>query len=112
VTTAAAWQKIASPDPRIGLFAAARALAGHLAAGSLPAQAAAAAPQLIFNQRLDAWLTALFTAILWLVILDMARVCLRKLRGLPVPASSETPHQTARPRPFALPTQLPQEGGT
>jgi carbon starvation protein len=112
VTTVAAWQKVVSPDPHIGLFAAANALAAHLAAGSLPVQAAAVAPQLIFNQRLDAWLTVLFTVILWMVILDMARVCLRKLRGLPVSASCETPYQAARPRPPAMPGQVPQEGST
>jgi carbon starvation protein len=112
VTTAAAWEKIMSADPRIGLLAAARALAAHLAAGSLPAQVAAAAPQLIFNQRLDAWLTGIFTAVLWFVILDMARVCIRKLRGLPVSASSEAPYQPARLRPVALSGRLSQEGGT
>ena len=34
VTTTAAWQKIMSPDPRLGLFAAADELAGKLAAGA------------------------------------------------------------------------------
>ena len=112
VTTVAAWQKVASPDPHIGLFAAAAALATHLAAGTLPAQAAAVAPQLIFNQRLDAWLTVFFTAILWVVILDMGRVCLRKLRGLPVSASCEAPYQPARVRAAAIVGQMPQEGST
>jgi len=42
------------------------------------------APQLIFNQRLDGWLTVLFTVILWFVILDMSRICLRRLRGAQV----------------------------
>jgi len=112
VTTVAAWQKIVSTDPRIGLLAAAHELSAHLAAGTLPVQAAATAPQLIFNQRLDAWLTGLFTAVLWLVILDMGRVCLRKLRGLPVAATSEAPYQAARLQPFALPARLPQEGST
>jgi len=112
VTTDAAWQKVASADPRIGLIAAAHALAQHLAAGALPAQAAAVAPQLIFNQRLDAWLTAVFTAVLWLVILDMARVCVRKLRGLPVPASSEAPYRRARLQPIALAGNFPEEGST
>jgi carbon starvation protein len=111
VTTVAAWQKIASADPRIGLLAAARELAIRLAAGALPAPVAAVAPQLIFNQRLDAWLTGFFTAVLWLVILDMGRVCVRKLRGLPVPASSEAPYQAARLRPLALAGELSREGG-
>ena len=95
VTTTAALQKITSPDVRIGLLAAAQDLAAKLAAGVLPPEKAAVAPQLIFNQRLDAALALLFTAILWLVIIDMARICLRRLRGLPVPLSSEAPY---RPR--------------
>ncbi len=106
VTTVAAWQKVMSADPLIGLLAAARGLSARLAAGTLPGPAAAVAPQLILNQRLDAWLTGLFTAILWLVILDTGRVCLRRLRGLPVAGSAEVPYQAAR----TLGGRLPQEG--
>jgi carbon starvation protein len=101
ITTTAAWQKITSPDVRIGLFAAARDMADKLAAGVLPAERAAVAPQLIFNQRLDACLAMLFTAILWFVIIDMARICLRRLRGMPVPANSEAPYR-ARELPAAV----------
>jgi carbon starvation protein len=96
VTTTAAWQKIVSPDPRIGFFAAANDLAGKLAAGILPPDKAAVAPQLIFNQQLDAGLTIFFTAVLWLVILDMIRVAVRRLRGLPVLQTSEAPYQVSR----------------
>jgi carbon starvation protein len=96
VTTTAAWQKVTSADPRLGLFAAADDLAVKLAAGTLPAERAAVAPQLIFNQRLDAWLAMLFTAILWFVILDMARICVRRLSGRSVPASSEAPYRPTR----------------
>jgi carbon starvation protein len=93
VTTTAAWQKILSADVHVGFLAAAGDLAARLAAGTLSAERAAVAPQLIFNQRLDAALTTLFTAILWLVILDMVRVCLRRVRGLPVRSSSESPYR-------------------
>ena len=58
-----------------------------------PPDRAAVAPQLIFNQRLDGWLTILFTAILWFVILDMSRVCLRRLSGMPVIKGSEASYQ-------------------
>jgi carbon starvation protein len=109
VTSVAAWQKIASADPAIGLLAAAHALSARLAAGALAPAAAAVAPQLIFNQRLDAGLTVFFTAVLWLVIIDAGRVCARKLRGLPVPVSSETPYQAARLRPAALSAHLSPE---
>lgn len=91
VTTAATWEKIVSPDPRIGFLAAAEQLADKLAAGTLSPAQAAVAPQLIFNQRLDAVLMVLLTGILWVVILDTARVAGRVIRGLPVPPDSEAP---------------------
>ena len=96
VTTTAAWQKVTSPDPRLGLFAAADELAGKLAAGLLPPERALVAPQLIFNQRLDGWVTVILSALLWFVILDMLRVCVRRVRGLPLRAGSEAPYQASR----------------
>ena len=66
-------------------------LAGKLASGALTPEQAAVAPQLIFNQRLDAALALLLTAILWIVIADMLRVSWRVVKGLPVPPSSEAP---------------------
>jgi carbon starvation protein len=96
ITSTAAWQKLASPDVRIGFFAAANDLAAKLASGALPAAKAAVAPQLIFNQRVDAWLTMFFLAVVWFVILDMARVSIRYLRGMSVSGSSEAPYQVSR----------------
>jgi carbon starvation protein len=96
VTTSAAWQKLTSADPHIGFLAAAAQLAARRLAGTLSAAQAAVAPQLIFNQRLDAVLTVLFTAILWLVILDTVRVCVRRLRGLPVRSGCEAPYEPRR----------------
>ena len=71
-------------------------MAAKLAAGALPPEKAAVAPQLIFNQRLDAWLTMFFLAVVWFVILDMARVSIRYLRGMSVTSSSEAPYQISR----------------
>jgi carbon starvation protein len=96
ITSTAAWQKLTSTDPRLGFFAAANDLAAKLAAGALSPDKAAVAPQLIFNQRLDAWLTMFFLAVVWFVILDMARVSMRYLRGQPVSGSSEAPYQVSR----------------
>src|SRR5207302_10767495 len=98
ITTTAAWQKITSPEIRIGFFAAANDLASRLAAGTLPAERAAVAPQLIFNQRLDGWLTMLFTALLWPVVLAMPLFCARRLRGDPAAHASEGTYQ---PRPVS-----------
>ncbi len=101
VTTTAAWQKITSADSRIGLFAAADELAHKLAAGILTPERAAVAPQLIFNQRLDGWITIALTVMLWLVILDMGRVCVRRLRGQAVGPGSEAPYRLSRPQGVA-----------
>jgi len=88
VCTVAAWQKVMSPDPKLGFFAAASDMANKLATGSLPPERAHVAPQLIFNQQLDGWLTIIFTVILWFVIADMLRVSIRFVRGLPTRSSS------------------------
>jgi carbon starvation protein len=85
-----------SPNPKLGFFSGASDMAMKLAAGVLPPDRAAVASRLIFNQRLDGWLTILFTAILWFVILDMCRVCARRLRKMPVGQSSEAPYQVTR----------------
>jgi carbon starvation protein len=95
VTTTAAWQKLASPDPRMGFLAAANHLEAGLEAGTLTAAQAAVAPELIFNQRLDAVLVVFFAVILWVLIIETLRVSWRAHRGLPVPASWEAPYQRA-----------------
>jgi len=92
VTTTAALQKIASDEPRIGFFAAANDLAGRLAAGLLPPERAAVAPKLIFNLQLDGWLTAALLAIVWIIVLDMARGCWLHVSGRRVAASTEAPY--------------------
>jgi carbon starvation protein len=96
VTTSAAWEKVFSSDVRIGFFAAANDMADKLASGALPAAKAKFAPQLIFNQQLDAWLTIFFVAVLWVVIFDMLRVAARHVRGKPVPPLSESAHEPSR----------------
>jgi carbon starvation protein len=96
ITTTAAFEKIMSSDVRVGFFAAANDLSSKLAAGLLPAEKAAVAPQLIFNQHLDAWLTLFFVVVLWVVILDMLRVCYRHLAGKRVLPSTESAHIPSR----------------
>ena len=96
LTTTAVYEKISSTDPRIGFFAAASDLQHKLDAGLLAPEKAAVAPQLIFNQQLDAWLAMLFVALLYLVVGDMLRMAWRRQRGLSILPSSETPY-VARP---------------
>ena len=90
ITSTAAYQKIMSDDIRVGFFAAANDLSAKLAAGMLPEDKAAVAPQLIFNQHLDAYLTLFFVLVLWLVILNTLGMCIKHLQGKPVLPSSET----------------------
>jgi len=89
ITTSASYEKIFSEDTRVGFFASANNLSSKLAAGALPPEKAAVAPQLIFNQHLDAYLTMFFVAVLWVVVIDMLRLSVRHLKGKPVLPSSE-----------------------
>ena len=93
ITSTAAWEKITSSDIRVGFFAAANDMTDKLAAGVLPPEKAAVAPQLIFNQHLDAWLTMFFVVVLWVVVLDMLRVVVQSYFGKAVLPSSEVYYQ-------------------
>jgi len=60
------------------------------------------APTLIFNQQLDGWLTIFFTLLLWIVLIEMLRISVRHVRGLPVPPSSEAAFVQTRLDPSTL----------
>lgn len=92
MTSWAAWEKLFSPEFRVGFFAHAGELQQGLAAGTLPPELAAIAPQLIFNDRLDALLTIFFLGVTWVMVFDTGRVCLRWLAGRRHPPLSETPY--------------------
>jgi carbon starvation protein len=96
VTTTAAWQKLTSDNPMIGFLSGASNLAAKLAAGALTPDKAAIAGRLIFNQRLDAFLTAFFLCVLWAVILDMLNVAWKVGSGAPLRPSPEAPYQRSR----------------
>ena len=102
VTTTAAWQKVFSTDVKLGFFAAANDMASKLAAGTLSPDRAKVAPTLIFNQQLDGWLTVFFSLLLWIVLIEMLRISLRHLRGLPVPPNSEAPYVATTLTPATL----------
>jgi len=96
ITTVAAWEKLFSLELRVGFLAHAQDLLGKLGAGSLSADQAAKAPQLIFNDYLDATLTATFLTITWLLVLDTLRVCYCILADKPHPPLSESEHIPSR----------------
>ena len=96
VTTAAAWEKLFSPDLRVGFLSHANDLAAQLASGSLTGNAAAQAPRLIFNDRLDAALTLFFLLTVWVLVVETARICHASLSGRRCPPLAETPHVPTR----------------
>ena len=81
VTSTAALQKIFSDDveDRVlrGGAGSVRQARGRRAAP----ERAAVAPQLIFNQQLDGWLTVFFLLIVWVVVFDMVLRCRQHLSG-------------------------------
>ena len=92
ITTTAAWQKLFSPEIRIGFLSHARDLGEKLANGTLPQKMTEQAPQLIFNDRIDALLTAFFLITIWVLVFETARVCHASLNGRKCPPLTETPH--------------------
>jgi carbon starvation protein len=96
VTTTAAVQKVFSGDPLLGFLSHANDLAAKLETGALTGAAAQQAPQLIFNDRLDATLTLFFLITVWVLIVETARICRASLSGRRCPPLSETPHVATR----------------
>jgi carbon starvation protein len=68
ITMTASWQKIFAANPRIGFLSAASAMSAQITAGKIPAAKIVETQRLIFNQRLDAVVTAVL-AIMILVLL-------------------------------------------
>ncbi|MGB2635320.1 MAG: carbon starvation CstA family protein, partial [Candidatus Acidiferrum sp.] len=92
ITMTASYQKIFSANPRIGFLSFANALAAQIAAGAIPAAKIVEARRVVFNQRLDAAVTAVL-AIMILVLLLEAVVQWRAIltRGKQ-PVLHETPY--------------------
>ena len=83
VTLTGGWQKVLSPDPRLGFLAHARSLAGS---------ANPDAARLIFNDRLDATLALVFMVIVVVVIAASAREWWLVLSGRKAAGVRETPY--------------------
>jgi carbon starvation protein len=70
VTFTAGWQKVFSPDPKLGFLAHADAIRAKLATGALPAGAktVADAQRMLFNDRMDAVVALVFMAVVVMVL--------------------------------------------
>ena len=102
VTMTASYQKIFHPDPRIGFLAQARVLGEQIARGVLPPDKVAPTERLIFNNHLDAAVTALFVVLIVILIAEALYEWYRIVSGRKVPALQETPH---------VPTRWAEAGG-
>jgi carbon starvation protein len=70
ITMTASWQKIFSPNPRIGFLSFANAMAAQIAAGKIPAAKVVETQRLIFNQRLDAVVTAVLGIMILVLLVE------------------------------------------
>jgi carbon starvation protein len=70
ITMTASWQKILDPSPRIGFLAAANAMTAQIAAGKIPAAKLVETQRLIFNQRLDAVVTAVLAGMVIVLLVE------------------------------------------
>lgn len=95
ITFTAGWQKIFSPEPRIGFLSHAAALQKALAAGTITAKIAETR-SLIFSERLDAVVCALFLLLVAIVVIDSLRVWYGLLKGTRASVTSESPFVTSQ----------------
>jgi carbon starvation protein len=82
-TLTAGWQKVFSPDPKLGFLAHAQSLAGSTDPN---------AGRMIFNDRLDAGLALFFMAIVMVVIVASAKEWYLVMAGRKTPQVNEAPY--------------------
>jgi carbon starvation protein len=92
ITMTATWQKIFSPNPRIGFLSAANAMAAQLAGGKIPVAKIAETHRLIFNQRLDAVVTAVLAAMILVLLVEAVIQWTAILTRSREPALHESPY--------------------
>ena len=97
-TLTAGWLKIFSPDPKVGFLAHAAKYADGLAQGVLiaPAKTPEAMARIVFNDRLDAALCALFIFVVLSVLFYSVKACLAARRANH-PTVHETPFKALEP---------------
>src|SRR5688572_8541145 len=86
-TLTAGWQKVFSPDPKLGFLSHAASLAGSTQPG---------APRMIFNDRLDAGLALFFMAIVVVIILASAKEWYLVMARRKAPRVNEAPYVESR----------------
>ena len=93
ITSSAAFEKLFSPEIRIGFLSHARYLSEGLARHALLPDMESKAPRLLFNDYLDAGLTALFVTVSWVLAFETLRICFKLVRD----RSGPTPRDDGEP---------------
>ncbi len=91
VTFSAGLTKIFSSDPHLGFLSHAAALAALLGSGQFTADKVVQTQAIIFNERLDAGLTALFLLLVTIIIFESVHTWANLLRGTRSAATAEAP---------------------
>jgi carbon starvation protein len=96
VTMTASFEKIFSADLRLGFLSAARQMAAQIASGAIPAAKIAETSRLIFNQRLDAAVTATLALMVLALVAEALYEWVRIWRGTKAPVLHEAPYVETR----------------
>jgi carbon starvation protein len=89
-------EKVFSPDPAIGFWSGANALAAQLAEGKIAADKVGETWSQIIAFRIDAGLALLFATLLWIVIVDMVRTASKVVQGKPVLPLTESKYMVTK----------------
>ena len=92
ITMTGSYQKIFSSNPRIGFLSYASALQAQIAAGKIPAAKIIETQRVIFNQRLDATVTAVLAAMILVLLVEAVVQWYAILSASKRPALHETPY--------------------
>ena len=97
VNMAAGWEKLFSPDPRLGFLSHAHVVEGQIASGLLPAaiKTVSDARRVVFNDYLDAAVAAFFMLAVVVILADSIREWYACVAGRKAMVSSEVPFEAA-----------------
>jgi carbon starvation protein len=96
VTMTASYEKIFSADPHLGFLAAANQMAARVASGAIPAEKLSETGRLIFNQRLDAVVTATLALMILVLVVEAIYEWVRIWTSSKAPVLYESPYVRTR----------------
>src|SRR5580698_5810074 len=96
ITMTASYQKLFDPNPRIGFLSYVNVLTAQLAAGKIPAAKIAETQRVIFNQRMDAVVTAVLATMVVVLIIEALIQWYKLLSRRTQPTLHEAPYVVTR----------------